>query len=184
MSADLHQDPVLREEVILGYLERRLAPGLMEEWENHYLGCRDCFEEMRATQLLMQSLGQQGLREGRRSLSDAKIERKRVNDVTVVNFAPGTQLLAASLELAELSEVIRLESDTKVLIDLSRVSRIDSTGLGILMQCHCHAVKNAGALKLLRPGTPVRRVLSVTKIDSILPTFDDEAAAIQSFARL
>jgi len=38
-------------------------------------------------------------------------------------------------------------------------------------------------LKLLRPDGPVRRVLSVTKIDSVLQTFDDEAAAIESFAR-
>ena len=176
MSMDLHQDPVLREEWILGYLQRRLAPGVAEEWENHYLGCAECFEEMQATELLMKALGEQGLREGR-------VERRRVNDVTVVKFAPGTQLLAASLELTELAEVIRLESDTKVLIDLSRVSRIDSTGLGILMQCHCHAVKNSGALKLLRPDGPVRRVLSVTKIDSVLQTFEDEAAAIESFAR-
>ena len=90
-------------------------------------------------------------------------------------------MLAASLELTELSKAIRLESDTKVLIDLSRVSRIDSTGLGVLMQHHCHAVKNAGALKLLRPDIPVRRVLNVTKIDSVLQLFEDEAAAIASF---
>ena len=90
-------------------------------------------------------------------------------------------MLAASLELTELSKAIHLESDTKVLIDLSKVSRIDSTGLGVLMQCYCHAVKNAGALKLLRPDAPVRRVLNVTKIDSVLQTFEDEAAAIESF---
>jgi anti-sigma B factor antagonist len=176
MSVDLHQDPVLREEVILGYVERRLAQRAAEEWENHYLECAGCFEEMQATQLLMKALGEQGLRKG-------KLERRRVNDVTVLKFAPGTQLLAASLELAELTEVIRLENDTKVLIDLSRVSRIDSTGLGILMQCHCHAVRNSGALKLLRPDAPVRRVLHVTKIDSVLQTFEDEAAGIESFAR-
>ena len=185
MITDLHQDPVLREEIIVRYLEHRLAPGLLEEWENHYLGCLDCFEEMRATQLLIRGLGQKGLKNDQQGLredaSEGKVQRKRINDVTVFKFAPGTQLLAASLELTELSEVIRNESDTKVLIDLSRVSRIDSTGLGILMQCHCHAVKNSGALKLLRPDAPVRRVLSVTKIDSILPTFDDEAAAIESF---
>ena len=61
-------------------------------------------------------------------------------------------MLAASLELTELSKAIRLESDTKVLIDLSRVSRIDSTGLGVLMDCYCHAVKNAGVLKLSESG--------------------------------
>jgi anti-sigma B factor antagonist len=172
MSMDFHDDPVVREQLILRYLQRRLNAEQTERWESHYLGCQDCFEEIRATELLMDGLG------------EPVVKRKRVNDVTVLNFAHGTQLLAASLELTELSKAIRLENDTKVLIDLSKVSRIDSTGLGVLMQCYCHAVKNSGALKLLRPDAPVRRVLSMTKIDSLLQTFDDEAAAIESFGAL
>lgn len=171
MSMDFHSDPVLREETIRRYLRRALSAGQAEAWENHYLECDDCFEEIRATELLIQAMG------------EPAVERKRVNDVTIFGFAPGTQLLAASLELSELTKAIRLETDTKVLIDLSKVSRIDSTGLGVLMNCYCHAVKNAGVLKLLNPDAPVRRVLSVTKIDSVLQTFEDEAAAIESFAR-
>jgi anti-sigma B factor antagonist len=169
MSVDFHGDPILREQLIARYLKHRLTAELAEEWESHYLGCEDCFEEIRATELLIRGLG------------EPMVERKRVNDVTVLKFARGTQLLAASLELTELSQAIRLESDTKVLIDLSKVSRIDSTGLGVLMNCYCHAVKNAGVLKLLNPDLPVRRVLSLTKIDSVLQTFEDEAAAIDSF---
>jgi anti-sigma B factor antagonist len=171
MSMDFHGDVLLREQLIARYLERRLNGDQKEQWENHYLGCRQCFEELRATEWLIRGLG------------EPLVERRRVNDVTVLKFTHGTQLLAASLELSELSKAIRLESDTKVLIDLSRVSRIDSTGLGVLMQCYCHAVKNAGVLKLLRPDAPVRRVLNVTKMDSVLQTFDDEVAAIESFAR-
>ena len=124
---------------------------------------------MRATELLI------------RGLAEPIIERKRVNDVTVIRFMENSQLLAASLELTELTKAIRVENDTKVLIDLSKVSRIDSTGLGVLMNCYCHAIKNSGALKLLHPDATVRRVLSVTRIDSVLQTFEDEAAALQSF---
>jgi anti-sigma B factor antagonist len=169
MSAEFHGEPVLREQLIARYLKHRLAAEATEEWESHYLGCEDCFQEIRATELLIRGLG------------EPVVERKRVNDVTVLKFSHGTQLLAASLELTELSQAIRLESDRKVLIDLSKVSRIDSTGLGVLMNCYCHAVKNAGVLKLLNPDVPVRRVLSLTKIDSVLQTFEDEAAAIESF---
>jgi anti-sigma B factor antagonist len=169
MSAQFHEDPVLREQLIVRYLRHRLTAAQAEEWESHYLACDDCFEEIRATELLIRGLG------------EPVVERRRVNDVTVLKFARGTQLLAASLELSELSNAIRLESDTKVLIDLSKVSRIDSTGLGVLMNCYCHAVKNSGVLKLLNPDVPVRRVLSLTKIDSVLQTFEDEAAAIESF---
>jgi anti-sigma B factor antagonist len=173
MSVNFH-DPVLREEFITGYLRRRLSANLAEPWESHYLSCGDCFEEIRATELLIRGLGEPGL-------PQPLVESRRVNDVTVLRFAQSSQLLASSLELAELSNVIRVQNDTKVLIDLSRVSRIDSTGLGVLMNCYCHAVKNAGALKLLNADAPVRRVLSVTKIDSILQMFEDEAAAIASF---
>jgi anti-sigma B factor antagonist len=171
MSMEFHVDPVLREQLIVRYLQRRLSAELVDEWESHYLACQDCFEEIRATELLIRGLG------------EPTVERRRVNDVTVLKFSQGTQLLAESLELTELSKAVRLESDTKVLIDLSRVSRIDSTGLGVLMNCYCHAVKNAGVLKLLNPDAPVRRVLSMTKIDSVLQTFEDEAAAIESFGR-
>jgi anti-anti-sigma factor len=169
MSTNFHEDPVLREEFITGYLRRRLSAHQAEQWESHYLACNDCLEEIRATELLMRGLG------------EPMLESTRVNDVTVLRFAHSAQLLASSLELTELSNVIRVQKDTKVVIDLSRVSRIDSTGLGVLMNCYCHAVKNAGALKLLNADAPVRRVLSVTKIDSLLPMFEDEAAAIASF---
>jgi anti-sigma B factor antagonist len=171
MSTNFHGDAILRELLISRYLGHRLTAEAAEEWENHYLDCNDCFEELRATELLIRGLG------------EPVVERTRVNDVTVLKFARGTQLLAASLELTELSKAIRLESDTKVLIDLSKVSRIDSTGLGVLMNCYCHAVKNAGVLKLLNPEVPVRHVLSLTKIDSVLQTFEDETAALASFAR-
>ena len=154
MGVDFHSDPVFREQLIAKYLYRRLSANLVEELENHYLECQECFEEMRATELLI------------RGLSEPILERKQMNDVTVIRFTGSSQLLAASLELTELTKAIRLENDTKVLLDLSKVSRIDSTGLGVLMNCYCHAVKNSGALKLLHPDASVKRVLSVTRIDS------------------
>jgi hypothetical protein len=49
------------------------------------------------------------------------------------------------------------------------------------MNCYCHAVKNSGALKLLNPDAPVKRVLRVTNVDGILQSFEDETAAIASF---
>jgi anti-sigma B factor antagonist len=169
MEMDFHKDPVVREELILRYLERRLATEVAEEWEGHYLGCAGCFEEMRATELLIRAIGAPGL------------ELRRVDDVTVLRFAQGTQLLAASLELNELARVVRTPNESRVLIDLSKVSRIDSSGLGVLMSCYCHAIKNAGVLKLLSPEPRVRQVLNIARIDEVLETFEDETAAIDSF---
>ena len=169
MSAEFHSDPVSREELIRKYLNHRLASQPAAQFEDHYLACDDCFTELRATELLIHALG------------EPVLERRRVEDITVLRFREPSQLLASSLELNELVNAIRLESDTKVVIDLSKVSRIDSTGLGVLMNCYCHAVKNSGTLKLLNPDAPVKRVLNITKMDSVLQTFEDEGAAIASF---
>jgi anti-anti-sigma factor len=169
MGMDFHDDQVVREELILRYLERRLDPAAAAEWESHYLGCAKCFEELRATELLIRAVG------------IPVMERGRVEDVMVLRFAHGTQLLASSLELSELAQAVRTPNETKVLIDLSRVSRIDSSGLGVLMSCYCHTLHNAGSLKLLNPEPRVRQVLSVARVDSLLETFEDETAAIHSF---
>lgn len=166
---DFHSDPLFREELIRKYLNRRLPSEHAGQFEDHYLSCDECFAELRATELLIRALG------------EPVLERERVQDITVLRFRESSQLLASSLELNELANAIRFESDTKVVIDLSKVSRIDSTGLGVLMNCYCHAVKNSGALKLLNPDAPVKRVLSITKMDSVLQTFEDENAAIASF---
>jgi len=169
MSMDFHDDPAFREELIAKYLHRRLTPEFADRFEDHYLVCEECYSELRAAELLIHALG------------EPILERERVNDVMVLRFKERAELLAASLELNELAKAVRLQNDTKVVIDLSKVSRIDSTGLGVLMNCYCHAVKNSGMLKLLNADAPVKQVLKLTRVDSLLQTFEDETAAIASF---
>ncbi|MBV8895404.1 MAG: STAS domain-containing protein [Acidobacteriaceae bacterium] len=164
-----HGDSVEREQLILRYLTRKLDTGEAEEFESHYLECRDCYEELRATELLIYALGQ------------IVVDRAAANDVAIVRFAHRTELTKASLDLRALFETVRLQNESKVLIDLANVSRIDSAGLGMLMNCYCHAVKNRGALKLLNPNAQVKKVLNITNIDSVLPAHEDERSAVESF---
>jgi anti-sigma B factor antagonist len=169
MSSFPHDDEVSRSQVMVRYLSGTLDAQTREAFEDHYLGCQECYEELRATELLMFGLGQPLL-------------HKTVNeDVTVIRFAGSTQLIGASHELAELKKTVQGSGDTKVLIDLSRVSRIDSAGLGMLMNCYTHAVRNSGMLKLLHPNPQVQKVLAMTRIDTVVDTFHDEDAAITSF---
>lgn len=166
---EFHRNPIEREEALRRYLYRRASAEELTRLEEHYLICDECFAELRAAEMLIHGL------------AAPVLQVRQVNDVHVVQFTEETQLLADSLHLAELHEAVRLQSDTKVLIDLSKVSRIDSTGLGTLMNCYTHAVKNSGALKLLNPKQRVRDVLSVTRMDTVLETFDDEDTAIKSY---
>jgi anti-anti-sigma factor len=169
IHAGVHGDVVDGEGLILRYLTRRLGSAEAEAFESHYLECRECYEELRATELLIYALGQ------------IVVDRTAADDVAIVRFLHRTELTNASLDLRALLETVRLQNEGKVLIDLGNVSRIDSAGLGMLMNCYCHAVKNRGVLKLLNPNPQVKKVLNITKIDSLLPAHDDEKSAVQSF---
>jgi len=166
---EFHQEPLLREEMIRNYLLKRLDAETAESFEGHYLGCEECFEELRTTQLLMSGL------------SDSALASRRMNDVLVLQFNGPAKLTRESLEMTSLSRGILEQTDTKVLIDLSRVSHIDSAGLGLLMSCYSHALRNRGMLKLLNPSAQVQKILRLTKIDSVLETYYDERQAVSSF---
>jgi anti-sigma B factor antagonist len=169
MISKLHNDEVFRARTAVAYLSRHLDEETRNAFEDHYLTCEDCYQELRATELLLLGVGQ------------PMVERTHSNDITVIRFAGATQLTGSSSELAEMARLVQGSGDTKVLIDLTRVSRIDSAGLGMLMNCYTHAVRNAGALKLLHPNTQVQQVLSITRINSVVATFDDETTALESF---
>lgn len=169
MKTCMHADPIRREQNIAHYLARKLEEQARDAFESHYLVCQDCFEELRAAELAIAGLG------------PASIECTCDRDITVVRFRESAELTAASPTLGNLLNTVEGRSDTKVLIDLSRVSRIDSAGLGMLMRCYAHAVRNDRVLKLVHPAAQVKRVLSITRIDSVVPTFEDEKVALQSF---
>ncbi|HZS50247.1 MAG TPA: STAS domain-containing protein [Bryobacterales bacterium] len=165
---EYHEDPLLREELIRNYLLKRLDESATKAFESHYLICDECFEELRASELLMGGL------------SWSKVDRRRLEDVVVIAFSGPVQLTRQS-EMTGLLRGMLEQKDTKVLIDLSRVSRIDSAGLGMLINCYSHAVRNSGMLKLLNPSMEVQRLLHITHIDSVLETYYDERQAVASF---
>ena len=166
-----HDEPLLREELIVKYLKRRLDAATTEAFESHYLTCDECFEELRISQLLAEGLSQR------------RIDRRYAGETAVLQFTGPVQLTRRSAELTALSQSVLEQKDTNVLIDLSRVSRIDSAGLGLLMSCYSHLIRNRKALKLLNPSRDVRELLHVTKIDAVLETYDDEQEALRSFTQ-
>jgi anti-sigma B factor antagonist len=169
VEIDLHADPINREQVFRRYLRRGLDLASTEELEAHYLSCDDCFEQLRTTELLIYGLDQ------------ISVEHDRSKNVAIVRFLRPSELTSTSLDTAALVQTIVPQKDTRVLIDLTNVSRIDSTGLGKLMACYCHTVKNRGLLKLLNPNAHVKRVITLAKVDNVLQMIDNEQQALESF---
>lgn len=68
-----------------------------------------------------------------------------------------------------------------VLVDLTGVEFIDSSGLGALVQAHRIAT-DRGTRLVLVASPAVRRLLNVTALDTVLASYDDLAAAEAAIA--
>ncbi len=79
--------------------------------------------------------------------------------------------------------VTRLLEEGKIhlLIDLKGVRFLDSSGLGALVRALTSAQKEGGQTKLLNAGPQVRKLLEMTKLDSVFELHDDLSTAISSF---
>lgn len=79
--------------------------------------------------------------------------------------------------------VTRLLEEGKVnfLIDLGQVGFLDSSGLGALVRAMTLSQKEGGQTKLLSAGPQVRKLLEMTKLDSVFEIYDDRATALATF---
>jgi anti-sigma B factor antagonist len=79
--------------------------------------------------------------------------------------------------------VTRLLEEGKVnlLVDMRKVGFLDSSGLGALVRAMTASQKEGGQTKLLGAGPQVRKLLEMTKLDSVLENFTDMESAVSSF---
>ncbi|HZU27233.1 MAG TPA: STAS domain-containing protein [Bryobacteraceae bacterium] len=68
-----------------------------------------------------------------------------------------------------------------VILDLSGVDYVDSTGLGTMVICFTSLKKQNGALKLVNPNKRNVELLLLTKLHTIFQVFTDLQDAVNSF---
>ena len=69
----------------------------------------------------------------------------------------------------------------QLVVNLSQVTQVDTSGLTALVTAHLTAAKGGGALKLVNPTRRIRDLLGVTRLNTLFEVFDNEDAAIASF---
>ena len=79
--------------------------------------------------------------------------------------------------------VSRLLEEGKVhlLIDCSALRFVDSTGLGALVRALTTSQNEGGQTKLLAVGPHLKKLLEMTKLDSVFETFASREDAVSSF---
>jgi len=111
-----------------------------------------------------------------------KLSSRQVGDVTVVDAAGRITLGEGSSALRDMLRDMVAKGQKKILLNLSEVSYIDSSGIGELVSGFTTVTNQGGSLKLLGLTKRVKDLLQITKLYTVFDVHDDEAAAVRSFA--
>jgi len=115
--------------------------------------------------------------------SKLDIQERRDGDITVLTLTG--QITLDDGDLLFKTRVLGLleQGRTKIVADMANVTYVDSAGLGMLASKLRTVRDKGGDLKLARISPKIQRVLSMMKLPASFETYEDEAAAIASFAR-
>lgn len=110
---------------------------------------------------------------------DVKVEPH--DDVYLVTLSGELTTGETNDRFREELEKLRGAGSRKVVLDLSLVSYLDSSALGLLVHGHSVLTKGGGGLKLLCPPDRVLDLLSVTRLITIFEIFQDKEEALASW---
>jgi anti-anti-sigma factor len=68
-----------------------------------------------------------------------------------------------------------------ILLNLTALDYLDSSGIGELVRNYLTVVKKGGAMKVVGLAPKVEEILKVTQLYQVFPEFPDEASALDSF---
>lgn len=110
------------------------------------------------------------------------INARMADGVTILDLSGRLTLGEAT---AQFRERVRAEAEKnpRVLLNVAGVSYMDSAGLGEMVGAHASVTSRGGQLKLLNAQQKLRDLLQITRLYTIFESFDDEAAALRSFAQ-
>lgn len=69
----------------------------------------------------------------------------------------------------------------KLLLDLSGVTTMDSSGIGELVSAYTSVNNRGGKLKLLRLPPKINDILQITQLITVFEVYDDEDEAVESY---
>ena len=114
-------------------------------------------------------------------LRPMNVDVRESGNVVIVDFS-GRLALGGGEELlsAVVAELLTLDHK-RILLNLTDVEYIDSSGLGELVQSYRACEREGAILKLLRPQERVRKSLHLSKLLPLFEVHDNEGEAVASF---
>jgi anti-sigma B factor antagonist len=110
-----------------------------------------------------------------------KIETRTVGDVYVLDCSGKITLGEGTMAIRNTVKDVLKGSGKKIILNLSDVNYIDSSGIGELVSSYTTVTNQGGQLKLVNLTKKIHELLAITKLLTVFQVFDNEQAAISSF---
>lgn len=106
--------------------------------------------------------------------------RKR-SEVQVIQLRGALRLGSAVDELRQVMEEAVGNGDTRIVVNLSEVPMIDSSGIGLLVRFLASTKQRGGSIKLVQPSKFAVQTLRLVGVLNLFEIFDDDDKAVGSF---
>ena len=114
-------------------------------------------------------------------MAELNIKERQAGDVTVLDLEGKITIGEGSVALRNAIRRLIDEGKKKILLNLARVSYVDSSGIGELVSSFTTINREGGQLKLLNLTQKIQDLLAITKLLTIFDTYDDESSALNSY---
>jgi anti-anti-sigma factor len=107
------------------------------------------------------------------------VRERTIRDVAILNLT-GSLTVGPSLALLEsrANRVLQEFKPARLILNVEGLIQVDSAGLGEIMILYTTAAAMQCRLAFVGPQKNFRQVLRITRVDGIVPSFDDEATAL------
>jgi anti-sigma B factor antagonist len=82
----------------------------------------------------------------------------------------------------EMIQELLHQGHTNIVLNLTNLEYLDSSGIGELVRNYMSVIKQGGAVKVVGLAPKVEEILKVTQLYQVFPEFPDEASALESFS--
>ena len=111
-----------------------------------------------------------------------EIHTRTVGDVHVLDISGKITLGEATANIRHTISDLLVNGGKKIVLNLTDVNYIDSSGIGELVRTYTTVTNEGKELKLLNLTNKVRELLVITKLLTVFQVYENEHAAVTSFA--
>ncbi len=105
---------------------------------------------------------------------------RQVGNVSVVEVSGKLTSFESGALRNNIAKLLQ-EGRKQILLNLSGLEYLDSSGIGDLVHAYLSVVKRGGEMKVVGLSEKVEEILKITQLYQVFPEFRDEQAALQSF---